>query len=139
MKKATKPLFSRELKSLPDRSKTREPFITISFRHVDPNQGQSFEVWEEEKLLALAVSKLKGLCQCTVIQAQAQGLIKIYPKNTWPNESEFTPPKHVQPEKWASMHVQGKPCLIGFFEDNILHIVFLDKEHRFWITGKKNT
>ncbi len=36
-------------------------------------------------------------------------------------------------------HGQGKECIIGHFEDNIFHIVFLDKNHEFWISKKKNT
>lgn len=138
-KKGPNPLFSRTLKNLEDRPKDREPLIVLSFKHIDQNQGQSFDEWEEEKILAVAIRKLKGLCECTIIQAIANGLIKIYPKDTWPPDSGFKRPKHVTPEKWVSMHVQGKPCLIGFFEDNIFHVVFLDKDHQFWITPKKHT
>jgi hypothetical protein len=34
---------------------------------------------------------------------------------------------------------KGKECVIGYFEDNIFQIVFLDKDHEFWKTKKKNT
>ena len=73
-------------------------------------------------------------------QAQNQKLIKIYSKVDFPPNSEFKHPKHVKDGvKWASFHIQGKPCVIGYVEDNIFSIVFLDKEHKFWKTKKKNT
>ena len=139
-KKGPKSLFTRNLRNLEDRPNKREPQVVISFKQLDPNQGQSLENWQESKILALAITKLKGLCECTVIQALSQQLIKVYKEGTWPENTDFKHPHHVpQDVRWSSMHVKGKPCVIGYFEDNIFHIVFLDKEHEFWKTEKKNT
>jgi hypothetical protein len=132
--------YKRELKNLDSKTGRRDSLIVFSLRNFDNNQGQTFIDWEKEQLLALAVEKLKSLCQYSVPQAINEGLIKIYTKVPFPPESGFTHPRHVPPDvDWASMHVQGKPCIIGFFEDNIFHVVFLDKEHQFWISKKKNT
>jgi len=132
--------YQRKSKSLELRSGKREPFVVLSFKYFDINQGQSFEDWEEEKLLALAVSKLREVCQFTVGQVIAQQIIKPYTKVDFPPESAFEHPKHVLPDViWCSMHIKGKECVIGYFEDNIFHVVFLDKDHEFWVTGKKNT
>ena len=54
--------YKREVKSIDLRSGQRERFIVISFKDFDGNQGQSFELWEGENLLALAVRKLQGVC-----------------------------------------------------------------------------
>ncbi|GJQ32347.1 MAG: hypothetical protein HBSAPP04_11860 [Ignavibacteriaceae bacterium] len=119
---------------------TREPLIVLSFKDLDLNQGQGFQDWEEENLLALALNRLKELNQFTVKQALAQKFVTQYTKVDFPPESDFYHPKHVPTGvEWCSMHVQGKECVIGYFEDNIFHVVFLDKDHRFWITEKKHT
>lgn len=90
--------------------------------------------------MALTISKLREVCQLTVGQETAQRVIKAYTKVGFPPESGFVHTKHVLPDvNWCSMHIQGKECVIGYFEDNIFHVVFLDKDHEFWITKKKNT
>jgi hypothetical protein len=132
--------YEREVKTLDTRQGKKEPFIVLSLYYFDRNQGQSFKEWEDEQLLALALVKLMELCQYTRGQATAQQIVKPYTKVGFPPDSAFVHPKHVLPDViWCSMHIQGKECIIGFFEDNIFHIVFLDKEHEFWKTYKKNT
>ena len=114
--------------------------VVLSFKDFDRNQGQSFSEWQDDGLLALAIEKLKEICQYTVGQLVQQQIIKVYTKVPFPPKSGFVHPKHVPIDiDWSSMHIQGKPCIIGYFEDNIFHVVFLDKDHEFWITKKKNT
>lgn len=132
--------YKRAVNSIDTKQGGKEPLIVLSFRDFDRNQGQSFEEWEQEQLLALAVSKLSDICQLTVGQATAQQIIKPYTKVDFPPESGFTHPIHVLPDvTWCSMHIKGKECVIGHFENNIFYIVFLDKDHEFWTTTKKNT
>jgi hypothetical protein len=132
--------YKREFKGVETREGKRDPLIVLSFRDFDRNQGQSFEEWQQESLLALAISRLGDVCQLTVGQAVAQQIIKPYTKVGFPPESGFTHPKHVLPDViWCSMHIQGKECVIGYLVDNIFYIVFLDKDHEFWITKKRNT
>lgn len=132
--------YKRRLKGLNTRPDKKEPLIVLSFKNFDRNQGQSFKDWQNEELLALAVEKLRSLCEYNVVQAMNAGLLTIYTKVPFPPESGFVHPKHVPPDiEWTSMHVKGKPCVIGYFDDNIFHIVFLDKDHEFWITSKKHT
>ncbi|MCO6475430.1 MAG: hypothetical protein J5I94_02360 [Phaeodactylibacter sp.] len=132
--------INRVPKNLEDRSSKREPLVVFSFKDFDRNQGQSFKEWEMEELLALACEKLSGLSSLTIGQALQQRIIKVYTKTDFPPESGFEHPKHVPDGvKWASMHIQGKECIIGHLEENIFHIVFLDKDHEFWKTKKKNT
>jgi hypothetical protein len=113
--------------------------IDLGFRHFDRNQGQGFEEWEDERLLALTINKLREVCQLTVGQATAQQVIKPYTKTSFPPNSGFVHPKHVFPDaQWCTMHIQGKECVIGYFDDNIFQVVFLDKKHEFWKTKKKD-
>jgi len=132
--------YKRALKGVETKQGKKEPLIVLSFRDFDRNQGQHFEEWEEEKLLALAINKLRDICQLTRVQATSQQIIKQYLNVDFPPNTAFEHPKHVLPDViWCSMHIQGKECIIGHFEDNIFHIVFLDKNHEFWISKKKNT
>ena len=127
-------------KKVDTRQGKKDPLIVLSFKNFDINQGQSFSDWQADQLLALAFDKLRALCEYTIAQATNNGLLKIYTKVPFPPESAFVHPKHIpQDVDWSSMHIGNKPCVIGYFEDNIFHIVFLDKEHEFWITKKKNT
>lgn len=137
---ANKNRYDRKPKLIEDKSPTREPFIVFSFRDFDRNQGQSFTEWQEDELLAALCEKLLGISQLTVGQAVNQQIIKPYTKVEFPPESAFKHPKHVPVDIiWASMHIQGKECIIGHFDKNVFNIVFLDKNHEFWITKKKNT
>lgn len=133
--------YKRESKGIDIRSGKRERFIVLSFRDFDRNQGQSFKEWENEELLALAVSKLHSVCGLTKIEATSRQIIKEYPKGVFPPNSDFYHPKHIPTDiSWCSMHIQGKECVIGYIEDGfIFNIVFLDKDHKFWISEKKNT
>jgi hypothetical protein len=131
--------YKRELKEVETKQVKKDPLIVLSFKNFDINQGQSFEEWQAEELLSVAVNKLRALCEYTIPQATNAGMLKIYTKVPFPPESEFEHPKHIPPDiDWCSMHIGNKPCVIGYFEDNIFHIVFLDKDHEFWISKKKN-
>ena len=132
--------YKRDFKEIETRQGRKDPLIVLSFKNFDINQGQSFADWQADELLALALEKLRALCEYTIPQATNNGLLKIYTKVPFPPESGFVHPKHIpQDIDWSSMHIGNKPCVIGYFEDNIFHIVFLDKDHEFWITKKKNT
>lgn len=139
-KEKKEPAYKRNLKQIETKQGKKDPLIVFSFKNFDINQGQSFAEWEAEQLLSVAINKLRALCQYTIPQATNAGMLKIYTKVPFPPESGFEHPKHIPPDiDWCSMHIGNKPCVIGYFEDNIFHIVFLDKEHEFWISKKKNT
>jgi len=132
--------YKRELKEVETKQGKKVPLIVLSFKNFDIKQGQSFEEWQAEELLSVAVNKLRALCEYTIPQATNAGMLKIYTKVPFPPESVFEHPKHIPPDiDWCSMHIGNKPCVIGYFEDNIFHIVFLDKDHEFWISKKKHT
>jgi hypothetical protein len=139
-KSRAKSTYQRKSKEIDDFTLQRERYVVFSLKDFDRNQGQSFKEWEQKELIALVFDKLSGLCQMTMSQAIHQQMIKVYPKVDFPPNSNFTHPRHV-PEKvtWASIHIQGKECVIGYVDENIFYIVFLDENHEFWITEKKHT
>jgi hypothetical protein len=131
---------TRQLRGRELQTGIKPRFIVLSLKDFDRSQGQTFENWETDGLLALALAKLQAVCSLTRTEATHKQIIKEYGKGEFPAHSEFYHPKHVDNNiAWCSMHIQGKECVIGYFDDHIFNIVFLDKDHKFWITEKKNT
>ncbi len=132
--------YTRKLKNLEDKKPYKEPFIVFSLKYFDRNQGQEFGEWENDGLLSLALDRVNQLSQYTISQAIHNNILTLYTQIEFPANTTFVYPKHVPPNvTWASLHIQGKECVIGFVDDNIFHIVFLDRHHEFWISPKKNT
>lgn len=117
-------------------SKTYNNFV-VSFQYLDRNQGQTFEEWEEEGLLVNLLNTLRDYCMKTM-QENKGDKFKVY--GDFPKKSKFKHPKHVPEDAhWASLHISGKVCLGGHVYENIFYVVFLDKDHEFWISNKTHT
>ena len=111
--------------------------FAVSFEYLDRNQGQTFEDWEKENLLVNMLNTLRDYCQKTMQENKGKNF-KEY--GCFPIKSDFKHPDHVPKDvNWASLHLTGKQCLAGHVCDNIFYVVFLDKDHRFWISEKKHT
>ncbi len=115
-------------------------FLVFSLRDLDRVQGEHFENWEENQILAKALNRIHGFCRMTLKQAINEKLIKIYGKGM-PKNSKYCHPNHVHDDvQWASIRIQGKERIIGYVEHNfIFQIVFMDKEHLFYPSEKKHT
>ncbi len=128
----------RKRKGLEYRTGKPKKLIVFSLKDFDINQGQSFEDWEKEKILSNLMRRLQQISSLTITEAQQNKILKIY--GDFPIKSEFKHPKHVPiGVKWAVIAIQGKERIVGYVEDNVFYIVFLDKDHKFWITEKKHT
>jgi hypothetical protein len=84
--------------------------------------------------------KLKSLSGKLMVEALQSEEIKQY--GSFPRKSDFRIPhglEHVN--TWAAIrHIGGQQATIGgYFQANIFFVVFLDPEHRFWISEKKHT
>ena len=128
----------RKRKGLDFRSGTPRRFVVFSLKDFDINQGQKFEKWEEEKILSKLLTRLREISAYSMEEALGKQIIKIY--DNFPDNSDFNHPKHI-PEgvKWSAIRIKGKERIVGYLEENIFHVVFLDKDHRFWITKKTHT
>ena len=134
--------FRREKKSfeLKKDGTVRKPFLVFSLKDLDKTQGEKLEVWEESAILAKALNRIHGFCRMTLQEAKNTNLVKIYGKGL-PPKSKFKHPNHISEDiEWASIRIQGKERIIGYIEqDFIFQVVFLDKEHLFYPSNKKNT
>ena len=115
-------------------------FIVFSLKYFDRTQGESPEIWEDNKILSKAINRIQRICNTTVQDAIQSNILKIYGKEI-PKDSNFKLPKYINEEiEWASLRIQGKERIIGYIEDDfIFNIVFLDMEHEFYPSKKKNT
>lgn len=118
--------------------------LTFSFRHLDESQPeddpQTLEVWAVERLLPILLTRLKELSRLSRDEATKQQLIKVY--GDFPVKSDFFAPAHIDKHvAWGVIKGIGgqKGTVAGYMIENTFYIVFLDKDHRFWITEKKNT
>jgi len=111
----------------------------ISFKYLDKKQGQTFEDWESDKILAKALNNLTTRCKDTIDNQIGESFTKY--RSFPPREkTDFYFPLHVpQDATWARIHITGKQCVVGHVYHNVFYIVFLDKNHRFWIKELSHT
>lgn len=144
-KKRDSSSFDRKSNKRIEYSEDRGKNICFNFSYLDKTQGQTYKDWEQNELLALLMDKLEHLSKLNIMEAQG-GILTIYKDIEFPPKSKFKFPKHLPenykfPEnvKWAKIDIQGKERVIGFLENNVFYIVFLDKNHEFYPSEKKNT
>lgn len=119
--------------------KKKDRTITFSFsRHIKGN-GETYEEWSTLGLLGPLCRRMQMLGQHSVFVVKQKQWIKDY--NSFPPHSEFDEPTHISNVTWSVMHITdtSKEVVVGFIEDDVFYIVFLDKDHKFWPTTKKRT
>ena len=129
--------------------------LSFSLKYFDGSQkaGQDFKDWndnEKTKLLDKLKEYSKENKQYWLNQRTGSGgltILEIY--GAFPRNSDFSCPIHVPDNvKWARFRLESKVRLIGFFIDeteaqekqlstDIFYVVFLDKNHRFYLTEKE--
>ncbi len=101
---------------------------------------ENFETWDSENLLLKLINKIKDVSMQTRDEATQQQVIKIYDSFPPSSKTKYKIPNHLNSElQWCTMHIQGKQVVAGHMIENVFYIVFLDKEHKFWISSKRNT
>lgn len=115
--------------------------FTINFKEIQNDNGQHHAEWEEQKLLSEMLNKLKHYCSKTRNKVYDTDF-KTY--DNWPpsGKTKFKAPKRFpdyEGKTWASMHVRGKPCVIGYMIENVFYITWFDQEHHFSLSEKKHT
>ena len=119
------------------------PLLTLNFKDFDHSQcppGQTYKDWEKNGRLAVLMEKFEQVCQMTRPEAVAQQVLKIY--DDFPKNSHFQKPRHIQGDvEWGTMQKIGgqKPRLAGYIIGSTFYPVFLDENHLFYPSEKKNT
>lgn len=116
------------------------PLIVFSFKDFDAQcpPGQDFKQWEQDGLLSDLFIKLVDLSSKNRIEAEQQKVIELY--GDWPQKhTKFKQPNHVQGNvNWGTIQNIGgqKHRVAGYMIENVFYIVFLDKEHQFYLSQK---
>lgn len=87
------------------------------------------------------VERISQLSKLTRDEACGQRQIKIYGDFPSPDSTGFFHPAHVDKHvAWAVIEgIGGIPRVSGYVSGSTFYVVFLDSEHKFWISKKKNT
>ncbi len=110
--------------------------FVLSLKYLDVTQGQTLCEWENDGILAQAIDVLKNYC-CTSLVKQNDKKFTIYGGFPPKNKTDFYFPKHIPIDaEWARIKINGTQSVVGHIDRNIFNIVFLDKQHRFWISEK---
>ncbi|MDI9312787.1 MAG: hypothetical protein QM535_21435 [Limnohabitans sp.] len=126
-----------------ERIKDDPPKILFSFRDFDIKQippGQNYTHWQKDQLLAYMLEKFGHICAMTITEAQQKSCLKIY--DSFPQKTNFKKPQHINDDvHWAVITNIGgqKSRVAGHIIGNVFYVVFLDKDHKFYIADKKNT
>ncbi len=116
--------------------KSELPKVCFSFKDIDRIQcppGQTYEEWQKDELLAYMLTKFGYVCDYNIIEAQQAGVMTIY--RNFPPNSDFKIPRHISGDvEWAVIKdIKGqKGRVAGYVVENVFHVVFLDKNHRFY-------
>jgi hypothetical protein len=113
--------------------------ITFTFKDFDKflEPGQTFKQWKDANLILNLFDILVEYSDRTIPEAK-KGKLTTYGK--WPPDSQFPCPTHLDKTlDWGTIRIQGKERIAGYRTDSVFHIVFLDKDHLFWPSEKKNT
>lgn len=119
------------------------PLMLFSFKDFQYNSqippGQTYNEWQTEGLLAYMLEKFGYICNVNRIEAEQNKFIKVY--GEFPINSEFENPYPDRELEWgAIMKIAGQKGRVGgHIIGHIFYVVFLDSEHKFYPSEKKNT
>lgn len=118
------------------------PKTLLSFEFLDIQQGQTLRDWDKDNNLLKLQEMGAKLNKETPSQAIFDGTITIYEignKAKWsiknmPKVSKWNYPVTVSKADilWAKIELGRKLRVIGYFEENVFYVVFLDKNHQFY-------
>ncbi|MFZ7812301.1 hypothetical protein [Acinetobacter lwoffii] len=146
MGKRDRPLKSpqRNVDTKAQKSTAKDNFYSISFKYfkdTDIDPAQSINTWKAEDRILDMLLALKDISSnnATIVQTSRLTLYGEYPSK---DKNEFPLPADLPSEiKWGTIQNIGgqKARIAGFLKDSIFYLVYLDKNHRFWITKPKNS
>lgn len=119
------------------------PLMLFSFKDFQYNSqippGQTYEEWQVKELLAYMLEKFGYICDYNRIEAEQNKFINVY--GDFPKSSKFYNPFPNSDLEWAViMNIKGqRPRVAGYLERHVFYVVFLDEEHVFFPSNKRNT
>ncbi|MEG0619439.1 MAG: hypothetical protein RR557_09090 [Bacilli bacterium] len=128
-------------KDLQGSNKDSKDLISVSFQcfvDQDTDYCQSLSTWESEGLLSQMNVTFIQLCKETTANPQRLTKYGSYPEKSKTGFPEC--PKNLSKSaNWSSIRLSGKVRVIGIMDRNIFYVVYLDKNHLFYLSPKKHT
>lgn len=117
-----------------------ESLIRFNFKYYihGDGAGQSFDDWQNDKILADLNEKLHHISLSTITELKNNGTLSFYDR--FPGDSVFREPVAFRDFKiqWVKLRITGRRRLIGVMlpdilgSENVFYVVFLDKNHQFY-------
>ncbi|MFW1798347.1 hypothetical protein ACG9Y4_22130 [Acinetobacter guillouiae] len=120
-------------------------FINISFRYfkdTDKSPAQSINTWNDEDKILDMMLALKYITCENITKVQSTEKLSLYKKFPPKDKNDFPCPADLQEDlNWGTIQNIGgqKARIAGFLKGNTFYLVYLDKDHRFWISKPRNT
>lgn len=123
------------------RGSKKEPKVVLSFEYLDIQQGQTFKQWNDNNDLLKLQELGLALNKLTVSQSLAKQIIiqyntadKKWNAHNMPKVSKWKYPNTLQRTDvpWSKIELGRKLRVIGYLENNIFYVVFLDNAHQFF-------
>ena len=124
---------------------TIRELLKFSFKDFDqsqPNKSpETLKIWSDKGLLPKLFDRLMHLAKLTRSEAVNEGQIKEYGQFPDKGKTEFFLPPHVPPEaNWSVItKLGGRIRVVGYVIESTFYIVFLDSEHKFFLSKLKHT
>lgn len=131
----------------PKGEKLKTKKVLVSYIYLDRAQGQTFETWDKTPGRLLRWGNIVlSLNNSTILQAINNGIIIPYKnldadKYNMPKNSKWKFPLTLNSKEitWCKIVLMNRVRVIGFIEEEIFYVVFLDENHEFYPTEPKNT
>lgn len=120
-------------------------FINISFRYfkdTDKSPAQSITTWKNEDRIFDMMLALQYITCENITKVQSTEKLSLYKKFPSKDKNDFPCPDDLKEDlNWGTIQNIGgqKARIAGFLKGNTFYLVYLDKDHRFWITNPRNT
>ena len=119
--------------------------LTFSFKDLDQTQPkkspETLGVWSDKDLLPKLFERLMHLAKLTRSEAVNGKHIEQYGQFPDKDKTEFSIPSHVPlGANWSVIkRLGGRIRVAGYLIENTFYIVFLDSEHKFFLSKLKHT
>ncbi|ENX68701.1 hypothetical protein F884_00635 [Acinetobacter sp. CIP 102143] len=131
---------SRDMKTT-----ANDNFINISFKYfkdTDKSPAQSISTWSNEDRILDMMLALKYITSENITKVQSTEKLSLYKKFPPKDKNDFSCPDGLQEDlNWGTIQNIGgqKSRIAGFLKGTTFYLVYLDRDHRFWITKPRNT
>lgn len=123
-----------------NKKETKATFLSVSFKYfrdID-GDGQSLNTWRKNNLIDRLLISLHFVTTNSFTHLSTTKVLENYTEFPESSKTKFTcPPDLSKNLDWGVIRsVGGAERIAGFIKNNIFYVVFLDKNHHFYLPKK---